>query len=133
MQLELHAGDVRLRGVHFANSVTQSRHPTRVTVIPEGINQSVSQLLLSGRTKGEILDKYAIHLKHSVELALERRKVLALGENCFRDIELLARLYVACESFERGGMETREVVDSALTTLCFEGMSTRAVLPGFQG
>jgi len=133
VQLEFHAGDVRLRGVHFANSVTQSRHPTRVTVIPEGIDQSVAKLLLSGRAKGGTLDEYAIHLKHSVELALERRKVLALGGNCFRDVELLARLYVACESFERGGMETREVVDRALTALCFEGVSTRAVLPGFQG
>ena len=71
VQLELHAGDVTLGGVHFANSVTQSRHPTLVTVIPEGIDQSVTQLLLSGRAKGGILDKYAIHLKHSVELALE--------------------------------------------------------------
>ena len=71
VQLELHAGDVRLGGVDFANSVAQSRHPTRVTVIPEGINQSVAKLLLSGRAKGGILDEYAIHLKHSVELALE--------------------------------------------------------------
>ena len=60
-------------------------------------------------------------------------KNLALRENCFSYFKLLACLYVSCESFEHCGMETREVVDRALTALCFEGVSTRAVLPGFQG
>ena len=53
-------GDIRLRGVHFANA---SRRAVTLHVLLSFQRESI-RVLLSGLAKGGILDEYTMHLKH---------------------------------------------------------------------